>query len=184
MIEAQHRNEKSISLETSSLRSRGKAHRRAPKLHVCKVLPWLCELRLEYLICRSHLDPISAYQTYHFLVSQRRRFFLPTGKQMKTGNIGLIMIIFCEGYWRSQTMLATLFCASGWTDSVRRSSRVYRREFPAERAPKSARSKILLSRLKRLSNRYPYLVSLALTFLAIFICAVVLLVVLKLRGPI
>lgn len=69
-------------------------------------------------------------------------------------------------------------------DSVRHSSRVHRREFPAERPPKWARSKILLSRLERLSNRYPYLASLVLTFLAIFICAVALLVVLKLRGPI
>jgi hypothetical protein len=37
-------------------------------------------------------------------------------------------------------------------DSVRRSSRAYRRAFPAERAPKWAMPKVLLSRLKRFSS--------------------------------
>ena len=66
-------------------------------------------------------------------------------------------------------------------DSVRRSSKVYRREFPSARAPKWARLKVFLSRLKL--NQHPDLVRLLAALSLIVLLSLILILVLKVRGP-
>lgn len=61
-------------------------------------------------------------------------------------------------------------------DSLRRSSRQYRCEFPAPRAPRWARVKIL-------ANRYAYFLSLLIGLSFILLMGLLLVLVLKVRGP-